>query len=76
MNKFPKILAISPVLRVDWEELCKQRLYIANEADNKKGEEGEVLKGLQSLLDAIADGVYDTYPMYEKELVEFLKKGA
>jgi hypothetical protein len=61
-------------ISIDWPEFCKQRAYITNEAANKKGEEAEVLEGLISICDSIADAIYDAYPHRVDELMKLGEK--
>lgn len=60
---------------IDWPALCEQRAYLANEAANKRGEEAEALEGIMSILDAVADAVYDSNPDREKELLDWARGG-
>lgn len=62
---------VSVQMGIDWPELAKQRNYLANEADNKRGEEAEILEGIMAILDAVADAVYDANPELEDELLEW-----
>lgn len=62
---------VSVQMGIDWPELSKQRTYLANEADNKRGEEAELLEGIMSILDCVADAVYDANPDREAELLAY-----
>jgi hypothetical protein len=55
MAKKRNLIEIRPVLRLDLRMARKQRDYCVNEAQNKRGEEAELLDGIVNLYDYLID---------------------